>query len=644
MGDDLADLVGRVLVQAPTSRDAAACRDLLASSGIPARVCGDLEETCREIARGAGAAILTQEAVLSDRSGCLAGALADQPPWSDFPLIVLTAAGEDSPAAQAALLSVGHMTLMKRPVQVAALVSAARAALRDRRRQYEARDHFFERERQARALAEGENRFRTLAESIPQLAWMARPDGHIFWYNRRWYEYTGATPEQMEGWGWQSLHDPEVLPRVIERWKASLAGGEPLDMVFPLRGADGRFRPFLTRVVPSRDADGRIVVWFGTNTDIAERVEMEQALKVADQRKDEFLAMLAHELRNPLAAISNAVQLAKRSDSPDQLAWGRHVVEKHVRHLTRMIDDLLDVSRITRGKVELRTQPVALLPILRSALETARPLIDQRRHALAQEIDIAPVWVDGDPTRLEQVFVNLLNNAAKYTDPGGRIAVDARLDGADVVVAVEDSGIGMTPELLAHAFDLFAQGDRSIARTEGGLGIGLTLVRSLVELHGGTVEAASKGPGRGSRFTVRLPLARSLADEPDGCPACTGPRREGSRVLIVDDSDEAASGLARLLRLLGHDVVVAHDGPAALELAREHRPGIILLDIGLPGMNGYEVARALRREGFAGAVIIAVTGYGEEQAIRRSLEAGFDHHLVKPVDVDDLVTLMAGTT
>ncbi len=380
MNEGGTELEGRILILAPTTKDATACLALLSSSRIPAWVCGDLAEVCREIERGAGAAIVTQEAVLTDKAGCLAEVLAAQPPWSDFPLIVLTAAGEDSPSAQAALLSVGHMTLMKRPVQVAALVSAARTALRDRRRQYEARDHFVERERQARALAESENRFRTLAESIPQLAWMARPDGYIFWYNRRWYEYTGTIPEQIEGWGWQSVHDPEFLPRAMVAWKASLASGDLFDMVVPLRGADGRFRPFLTRVVPSRDDDGQIVLWFGTNTDIAERVEMEQALKQADQRKDEFLAMLAHELRNPLAAISNAVQLAKRSDSPDQLAWGRQVIEKHVRHLTRMIDDLLDVSRITRGKIELRKQPVALLPILRSALETARPLVEQRRH------------------------------------------------------------------------------------------------------------------------------------------------------------------------------------------------------------------------------------------------------------------------
>ncbi|HEY2154369.1 MAG TPA: ATP-binding protein, partial [Isosphaeraceae bacterium] len=589
MADEPADLEGRILILAPTARDATACLGLLSSSGVPAQVCGDLAEVCREIDRGAGAAVVTQEAVLSDKAGCLAEVLAAQPPWSDFPLIVLTAAGGDSPAAQAALLAVGHMTLMKRPVQVAALVSTARAALRDRRRQYQARDHFVERERQARALAEGESRFRTLAESIPQLAWMARPDGHLFWYNRRWYEYTGATPEQMEGWGWQSVHDPEALPGVVERWKASLASGDPFDMVFPLRGADGRFRPFLTRVVPSRDDDGRIVVWFGTNTDIAERVEMEQALKQADQRKDEFLAMLAHELRNPLAAISNAVQLAKRSDSPDQIAWGRHVVEKHVRHLTRMIDDLLDVSRITRGKVELRKQPVALLPILRSALETARPLVEQRRHALDADLDVGPARVEGDPTRLEQVFINLLNNAAKYTDPGGRIAVRARVEGEDVEVAIEDTGIGMSPDLLAHAFDLFAQGDRSIARTEGGLGIGLTLVRSLVELHGGTVEAVSAGAGRGSRFTVRLPALRRQLDQPDELPAAAEARRKVSRVLIVDDSLEAASGLARLLALLGHEISVAHDGPSALDAARAHRPEVILLDIGLPGMDGYEV-------------------------------------------------------
>ena len=259
-------------------RDAELSRQLLEDAGVSCLVCKDLQSACDEIEAGAGAALLTQEAILSDTGRCLAGALDRQPPWSDFPLVVLTPAGAESHRASRALEAIGHMTLVKRPISIDALVSTVRAALRDRARQYEMRDLLADRERQAAALREtnehlrlSEEKFRSLAESIPQLAWMARPDGHIFWYNKRWYDYTGMNPAEMEGWGWKSIHDPEMLPRVLERWGASIASGEPFDMVFPLRGGDGRFRPFLTRVMPVRDDRGGIAVWFGTNTDITEQ-------------------------------------------------------------------------------------------------------------------------------------------------------------------------------------------------------------------------------------------------------------------------------------------------------------------------------------------------------------------------------------
>lgn len=369
-----------------------------------------------------------------------------------------------------------------------------------------------------------------------------------------------------------------------------------------------------------------------------------ERLRDADRRKDEFLAMLAHELRNPLAAISNAAQITKRSGSSEHREWSQQVIESQVKNLARMIDDLLDVSRITRGKIELRRQHLRLATIIGSAVESVRPLLEERKHRFDLELDAGDLAVLGDPTRLEQVLVNLLSNAVKYTEAGGRIGLTVRGEDDGIVIRVDDTGIGMAPELISRAFELFAQGDRTIARSEGGLGIGLTLVKRLVEMHGGSVTAESAGLGQGSRFTVRLPRAnrtttgktQSSATDPSG--EC-----RGFRILVVDDNADTASGLARLLKLLGNDVRMAHSGPAALLEARSYRPDIVLLDIGLPGMDGYEVARSLRREGFDQTVIIAVSGYGDETAQQRSRQSGFDHHLVKPVDLDSLVALIRST-
>jgi CheY-like chemotaxis protein len=307
-----------------------------------------------------------------------------------------------------------------------------------------------------------------------------------------------------------------------------------------------------------------------------------------------------------------------------------------------MIDDLLDVSRITRGMICLRKEPIDLSPVVSSAVEAVRPLLEERKHELSVSIVNGGLRLDADPLRLEQILVNLLTNAAKYTDVGGHIRLSARREDSELVIEIRDTGLGIAPELLPKVFDLFVQGDRSAARTEGGLGIGLTLVRKLAELHGGSVAAASEGPGQGSRFTVRLPALAESAARPAGPTSLPRVARQASRVLVVDDMQDTARGLAKMIKLLGHDVRVAHDGIAALEVARGHRPEIVLLDIGLPGMDGYEVARQMRQEDYCkDAVIIAVSGYGQEDDRRRSQEAGFDYHLVKPVDYGVLMVLFA---
>ncbi len=372
-----------------------------------------------------------------------------------------------------------------------------------------------------------------------------------------------------------------------------------------------------------------------------ENAKLYEELRGNDRRKDEFLAMLAHELRNPLAAISNAVGVTTRSNHPEHLDWSMQVIARQIKHLTRLIDDLLDVSRISRGKIELRRDVLDATPILDSAVATVRPLADERKHTFDVRIDRGNLWVNADPTRLEQVVVNLLNNAAKYSENGGHIELTARRDEADVVIIVKDRGVGIAPEKLPAMFELFAQGDRSLARSEGGLGIGLTIVKKLVEMHGGNIAAASGGVGLGSEFSIRLPAAPQATVAPARAVGSAEAASRKTRILVVDDNMDTARGMVRLLKLLGHEVVTAHDGLGALDLAQEHRPEFILLDIGLPGMDGYEVATRLRREeSCKNSLIIAVSGYGQDEDRRRSKEAGFDHHLIKPLDHDDLLSLL----
>jgi PAS domain S-box-containing protein len=493
-------------------------------------------------------------------------------------------------------------------------------------------------------LRESEQRFRQLADSIPHLTWMAQADGAIVWYNRRWYEYTGTTPEQMRGWGWQSVHDPAELPRVLAYWKAALASGQPWEDTFPLRRQDGAMRWHLSRALPVRDDQGRIVQWFGTNTDITERLQMEAALKEADRRKDEFLAMLAHELRNPLASIRNSVHVLKLLGGADpNLQRCRDTIERQVAHLTRLVDDLLEVSRITQGKIGLHREVLDLAVVVGRAVETARSLINARGHQLTVTLPPEPVLVEGDPTRLTQVLANLLHNAAKYTGEAGHIAITVDRQDGEAVMRVRDNGIGILPELLPRVFDLFTQGNRALARSEGGLGIGLTLVRNLVAMHHGRVEAHSEGPGKGSEFVVYLPtVERRLARRASSTTAPSRLRGRRCQILVVDDSADTADSLALLMKEEGHEVRTAYDGPAALELLQVFHPEVIFLDIGLPGMDGYEVARRIRAQPQARQpLLVAVTGYGREEDRRRAREVGFDAHLAKPADPDALNQLLA---
>ncbi len=375
-----------------------------------------------------------------------------------------------------------------------------------------------------------------------------------------------------------------------------------------------------------------------------ENARLYEELRANDKRKDEFLAMLAHELRNPLAAIRNAVALGSHDADPSDVAWSMEVIHRQTGQLNRLIDDLLDVSRITQGMVQLRKELLDISEVLGRAVDAVRGLIEERRHALNVSLPPDPLALEGDPVRMEQIFVNLLTNAAKYTDHGGQITLQAARENGHVVVRVQDNGVGIPPDKLPQMFELFAQGNRSLARTEGGLGIGLTVVRSLTQMHGGSIQATSEGPGQGSEFVVRLPAAPApeVPSEVAAVPAPATPvEKPRVRVLVVDDNVDSARATAKILARNGYDVQVAYDGPEAVETAILHQPAFVFLDIGLPGMNGYEVATRLRQEPeLKGAMLVAVSGYGEEGDRRRSREAGFDQHLVKPVDPIVLLALM----
>jgi PAS domain S-box-containing protein len=488
-----------------------------------------------------------------------------------------------------------------------------------------------ERKRAERALAEKEDLFRTLADNIAQFAWMADPGGSIFWYNKRWFDYTGMTLEQMQGSDWHKVHHPDHVDRVVASIRQAFESGEAWEDTFPLRAKDGAYRWFLSRAVPIRDSTGKVTRWFGTNTDISDRMEMEQALRESDRRKDEFLAMLAHELRNPLAPIRTGIALLREAGGNAQVvACVYDALDRQSLQLNRLVDDLMDVSRITRGKLELRLEAVDLRTIIEHAVETSRPLIDGGRHQLDVQLPPFPVILNADAARLSQVLSNLLNNAAKYTPDPSVIRLYAERKGSEIVVRVTDSGVGIPVSDLGHVFDLFTQLPGDNNRVLAGLGVGLTLVKQLVEMHGGRVEARSDGAGKGTEMAVCLPLPTS----PLSAPLEVIPENDHAaplRIVVADDNRDAGEALAVLLQALGHQVTLAFDGEQALEAIRRDRPELAILDVGMPLMDGLEVARHVRQEPWGQQLLLAVhTGWGRPSDLERTSAAGFDCHLVKP--------------
>jgi PAS domain S-box-containing protein len=507
-----------------------------------------------------------------------------------------------------------------------------------------------ERKQAEDALFASQERFRTITNAMPQMVWTALPDGSIDYHNDQFYEFVGLEPGAAEGTVWaEAVLHPDDRQAGREIWARSVARGEPYEMTYRLRHHSGEYRWILARALPLRDASGTIVKWMGTDTDIHEKKLAEDALQDANRRKDEFLAMLAHELRNPLAPISAAAQVLRIApDDAGKVRSFAEVIGRQVNHMTALVNDLLDVSRVTRGMVQYDKAEVDLRSVILSAAEQVHPLVEARRHVLtlplgpADAPTDAPVTVQGDRARLIQVFANLLANAAKYTAAGGRIGASLTLEGTRARVTVTDNGSGIDAALLPHVFDLFTQGARTPDRAQGGLGLGLALARTIVLAHGGRIQAQSEGAGQGSSFTVELPLAASgKADagsgEDNGGAAAGSPLS----LMLVDDNIDAVTMLAALLAAAGHRVESFSDPRSALAAASGAMPDAFILDIGMPGMDGYELARRLRAQpGCRDALYIALTGYGQQGDRELTRQAGFDHHFVKPVDAGELLAAL----
>jgi PAS domain S-box-containing protein len=619
----------RVLVLDPDERESAMCRTALLSAGIDPLVCPDLAALCSEAEVGAGLLLVAEEALTSPNREMLATVLEKQPSWSDLPLLVLTQ-GESSERDYVTFSIFGNVTLLERPIHEPMLLSAVRAALRARERQYELRDRF-----------SIQSLLAAIVESSDDAIVSKTLEGRILTWNGGAERMFGYTAEEAVG---QSItliipterHNEErdIIDRIMR--------GERVDDFETVRVTkDGRMLDISLSVSPIRDASNAIVGASKVARDITTQKRSERALREADRRKDEFLAMLAHELRNPLAPLRNALGLLERPETtPVTLEQLRGMMERQVDLMVRLVDDLMEVSRITRGRIELKKEVVAVSDLIRGAVETSQPLMSAANLELKIDISSEPLMLDADPVRMVQVFANLLNNATKYGAGAGEVRISARRAGDEAVVSVRDYGIGIPADMLTRVFDMFTQVDTARHDRQSGLGIGLTLVRDLVAMHGGTVTASSEGVGKGSEFTVRLPLTRMVT--PSRRSAQRGkPNLPRIKILVVDDNRDSADSMSMLLESFGAEVEVAYDGTSALERVAAFQPKLVLLDLRMPGIDGFEVARKLRESPPTRHLkLVALSGWGQKEDIERSYASGFDLHLVKPASIDALRALI----
>ncbi len=523
------------------------------------------------------------------------------------------------------------------------------------------------------SLRESEARYRAIGEAIDYGVWMCDAKGHNTYVSESFLRLVGISQQQCSDFGWADVLHPADSEKTILAWQECVRSGGVWDREHRFRGVDGEWHFVLARGVPIRSDTGQVIGWAGINLDISRLKRAEQSLREADHRKDEFLAMLAHELRNPLAPIRNAVQVLRLTGGTEQTVQSvSEMMERQISQLVRLVDDLLDISRITTGKIELRRERIELASVVNHAVEACHSLYSSMDHELTVSLPPQPITLNADSTRLTQVVGNLLNNACKFTDKGGRIELAVCIEGPAThdksgengvsrmdhsntshtavlapvaVIRIRDNGIGIAADQLPRIFEMFVQVDTSLERSVSGLGIGLTLVKNLVEMHDGTITVQSAGVGNGSEFVVRLPIADfRLPNEEPGDDANRQSKIESQksrRILVVDDNRDAAISLALLLKLAGNETQTRFDGRAAVEAAASFQPDVVLLDIGLPKLNGYEAARMIREQPQGKTIVlVALTGWGQAEDRRKSREAGFDGHMVKPVDLDALKTLL----
>jgi PAS domain S-box-containing protein len=573
-------------------------------------------------------------------------ALRADPRTASVPVVLLSArAGEESRVEG---MEAGADDYLVKPFSAREFLARVGALLqitRLRRESEQAIRQSEERERQLLLeVATANAQFRAFFEQGALFAGIMQLDGTVIEANRLSLEACGYTREEVIGkpfWDCPWWHRSPDLVRRIKDATAQAAAGETFRAEMPYFVAGGeRMVDFI--LLPVKDEAGRVTFLAPTGTDITDRKRAEEALQQSDRRKDEFLAILAHELRNPLAPIRNGLQIMRLGKGdPEAIEQARTMMERQLGQMVHLVDDLLDLSRISRGKIELRKERVELSMIVQRAVETSRPLIEANCHDLTITVPPGPIYVDADVTRVAQVFSNLLNNAAKYTERGGRVQLNVQRRGGEVVVSVKDNGVGIPAHMLPLVFEMFTQVDRNIERSQGGLGIGLSIVKRLVEMHGGSVRVESDGPGTGSEFVVRLPVVLSVA-QPNGVDEADARPLSRRRILVVDDNVDAAMSLAIMLKLMGNETKTAHDGLEALDVAGAFRPDVILLDIGMPRLNGHETAKRIREQPWGKSVmLVALTGWGQEEDRRKSDEAGFDSHMVKPVEPAAVERLLA---
>ncbi len=493
-------------------------------------------------------------------------------------------------------------------------------------------------------MRESEKLYRAIGESIDYGVWVCDAEGRNLYASESLLKLIGMTQEQCSGFGWSQALHPDDMKEALAAWQENTHSGNFWYREHRMLGVDGNYHPILAQGVPIRAEDGTISRWAGINLDISRLKQTEDALRDADRRKDEFIAVLAHELRNPLAPIRNAVKMLEASNATQQQQqWGRQVIVRQVQHMALLLDDLLDVSRITRAKLELRKTPITLAALIAAAVETARPLIDEKQHILETKLPPESVVLEVDPLRIAQALSNLLTNAAKYTDRGGCIIFSATVDDNNVVFTVSDNGIGLSATMIPSLFEMFSQVESALDRSQGGLGIGLALVKGFVSLHGGTVQAQSAGEGQGSIFTIRLPCSCIQAHTPQEPPAIESkPMLSNLKIVVADDNRDAAQCLALLLDLAGHEVHTAFSGTQALELAIQQRPNAMILDISMPDMNGYDIAQQIRETSWGKKIlIIAITGWGQQSDADKMRGTVFDYYFSKPVDPSELENIFA---